>query len=70
MPCDDATRCSPLAWRSTDRMFTAGHSKGCRFDLTSPRTDKMVSCVVTDSRSKSEDRAFLPDAVAANLEFT
>lgn len=28
------TRCSPLAWRSTERMFTPGHSKGRHFHLT------------------------------------
>ena len=37
-----------------DRMFTPGHSKGRRFDFTSSRLDKMVSCIVKDSRFESE----------------
>ena len=60
--------CLPLAWRSTDRMFIP--SKEPRFDLTSPRIDKMVSCVVTDSCSESEDTLFLATAVVVSLEFT
>ena len=39
--------------------------------LTSPRIDKMVFCVVTDSCSESEDKAFLPAiASAVKLELT
>ena len=45
-------------------------SKRHHFDLTSPRIDKMVLCVVMDSRSESEDKLFLPAAVAVSLEFT
>ena len=32
---DDATQFLPLAWRSTDRMFTPAHSKSRFLDLSS-----------------------------------
>ena len=64
-------RSSPtvFATRLTGCLIQVG-SKRYRFDLTSPRTDKMVSCVVMDSRSKNENKLFLPAAIAVSLELT
>ena len=39
-------------------------------DLISPRIDKIVSCVVTDSRCENEDKLFVPVAAAMSLEFS
>ena len=39
---DEATQCSPFAWRSTDRVFTRGYSKGRRFDLTSIQSNSAL----------------------------
>ena len=69
-PSDEATRYSPLAWRSTDRMFTLGHSKGHRFGFTSPRIDKIVFSVVMDSLSQSEDDGCFYVALFSSLEQT
>ena len=66
---EDATQCLPLAWCLTDLMFTPGHSKAITSTLTLPWTDKMVSCVVTDWHSKSEDKLFLSTALTVSLEF-
>ena len=52
-----------------DQIFMPGYTKSCCFDLTSPGTDKMVSCLMTDSSSESEDKLFLLFGLCCYCEF-
>ena len=67
-PHEDATRCSPLAWRSTDRMFTPSRYRTCKimWRAFGPRTKNLTTRHTL--RFYSHDK-IVPTKASCGLDF-